>query len=106
MGRRITERVFPRRVTDATSQATRLWLILHYLTGDPRFLDAANKAAGFLRGMQHTDSADKNAFGGFYFWPGHPIMFTWATMFCAHALYALENVEREAGYGYLMNELF
>jgi hypothetical protein len=106
MGRRVTEMVFPRRVTDATSQSIRMWLLLYYLKGDQQFLGAARKAADFLRRMQCVESADQNAVGGFYFWPGHPIMFTWATMFSAHALYALENVERQGSYRHLITELF
>lgn len=106
MGRRITERFLPRKVTDATSQALRLWLLLYYQTHDERFLRAARRAGEWLRGMQSSDPTDPNALGGFYFWPGHPIMFTWATMFATHALYALDNVERPDGYRQLITELF
>ena len=49
MGRRMTEKIFPRRVTDATAQAMRIWLILFYLDGDPRFLYASHRAERFLR---------------------------------------------------------
>ncbi len=106
MGRRITERFLPRKVTDATAQALRLWLLLYYQTHDERFLKAARNAGEWLRTMQCSDAADPNALGGFYFWPGHPIMFTWATMFATHALYALDNVERQSGYKHLITELF
>jgi len=106
MGRRITEKLFPRRVTDATAQAIRIWLILYYLDGDDGFLDACYKAEGFLRKMQCTNSSDRSAMGGFYFWPGHPIMFTWCTMFAINALYALEHANRGEGYRHMMAELF
>ena len=105
MGRRVVEKFFPRRVTDATAQAIRIWLVLYYLCGDRRFLNASRRAAGFLLGMQCTLSPDRNALGGFYFWSGHPIMFTWCTMFALHALYALEHVNREEGYRHMMTEL-
>lgn len=106
MGRRITEKFFPRRVTDATAQAIRIWLILYYLDGDHRFLDACHRAKGFLYRMQCTSSSDRNAIGGFYFWPGHPIMFTWCTMFAINALYALKHVNRKEGYQHIIAELF
>jgi uncharacterized protein YyaL (SSP411 family) len=106
MGRRITEKFFPRRVTDATAQAIRIWLILYYLDGDHRFLDACHAAGNFLIRMQCTSSPDLNAIGGFYFWPGHPIMFTWSTMFAANALHALQYVNRRDGYERMIEELF
>jgi uncharacterized protein YyaL (SSP411 family) len=106
MGRRVTEIVFPRRVTDATAQSIRIWLALYYLDGDRRFLDGCTSAEGFLRRMQCTSSADRNAVGGVYFWPDHPMMFAWCTMFALHALYALEHIDREDGYGRIMAELF
>ncbi|RME78894.1 MAG: hypothetical protein D6784_01745, partial [Chloroflexi bacterium] len=109
MGRRIVEKVRPKRVIDATSQAIRIWLILFYLEGDERYLQAARRAAEFVQSMQCTRSPDRNAVGGFYFWPGHPVMFTWGTMFALHALYALETqpqMDREQGYARLMLELY
>ena len=106
IGRRVTEKLFPRRVTDATAQAVRIWLALYHLDGDPRFLDACHRAERFLLEMQCTESPDRNAVGAFYFWPGHPIMFTWCTMFSAHALYALERADHKDGYQHVMEELF
>ena len=106
MGRRITEKLLPRRITDATAQAIRIWLILYYLDGDDQLLDACHRAEGFLSRMQCTASPDPNAVGGFYFWPGHPILFTWCTMFATHALYALEHLKRKEGYRHIMTELF
>lgn len=106
MGRRITEIVFPRKVTDATSQSARIWTLLYLLTGDSRFIDAARKAAEFLRGMQVMDNTDSNRVGAFYFWPGHSIMFTWATMFCAQALYEVDHVGDAGQYAHFIQELF
>jgi uncharacterized protein YyaL (SSP411 family) len=106
MGRRVTEIIFPRRVTDATAQAIRIWLILYYLDRDQQFLEASYRAADFLQGMQCAVTSDRNALGGFYFWPDHPIMFAWCTMFAIHALYALEHVDRQDGYKHLITELF
>lgn len=106
LGRRITEIVFPRRVTDATAQSVRIWLLLFYIYGDSRFLEAAGRAVEFLSGMQCLSSSDKNAPGGFYFWSGHPMMFTWCTMFAIHAIYAYNHMERGEGLVSLMEELF
>ena len=106
MGRRVIEKLNPRRVSDATAQAIRIWLTLYYLDGDRRFLDGCHRAATFLHGMQCTSSSDRNAVGGFYFWPGHPVMYTWCTMFAVSALYALEHVDREGGYQRMIAELF
>ena len=106
MKRRLNELFFPKPVTDATAQAIRIWLILYYIDQDERFLAAAHKAASFLVQMQETSPSDPNAQGGFYFWPDHPIMFTWATMFAVDALYALEHLERKSAYHEMMKELF
>jgi uncharacterized protein YyaL (SSP411 family) len=106
MGRRITEIVFPRKVTDATSQSARIWTMLYQLTGNTRFLEAAQRAAEFLCGMQVLESTDSNRSGGFYFWPGHSIMFTWATMFCAQALYEVDHASATGEYAYFIEELF
>ena len=106
MGRRVIEKFNPRRVSDATAQAIRIWLTLYYLDGDRRFLDGCHRAAGFLHRMQCITSSDRNAVGGVYFWPGHAMMFTWCTMFAVGALYALEHVDREDGYQRMIAELF
>jgi hypothetical protein len=106
MGRRITEKLLPRQVTDATAQAIRIWLVLYYLDGDPRLLDACHSAESFLREMQCTSSPDRNAIGGFYFWPGHPMMYAWCAMFAVHALYGVNHVNREDSYHRIMRELF
>jgi hypothetical protein len=106
MGRHFIDKFFPRRVTDATSQAIRIWLTLNYLNEDRRFPEACHRAKGFLRRMQCTSSPDRNRIGGFHFWPGHPMMFTWCTMFAVGALYALEHINREEGYRQMIAELF
>lgn len=106
MGSRVTEKLFPRRVTDATAQALRIWLVLYYLDGDQYLLDACRRAKRFLHRMQCVSSPDENAVGGFYFWRGHPMMFTWCTMFALSALRALEEVDSGDGYRRMMMELF
>ena len=106
MGRRVVEKVRPKRVTDATAQALRIWLLLNYLQGDSRFLDAARCAGDYLKGVQCVNSPDMNRVGGFYFWPGHDLMFTWATMFATQALYALQESEQSDAYPGLISELF
>jgi uncharacterized protein YyaL (SSP411 family) len=106
MGRRLPEILFPRRVTDATPQAIRIWLSLYYLEGDTRFLTACRQAQRFVERMQCVSGADANAIGGFYYWPGHPMMFAWCGMFAAHALFALEHYQRPNGYQHLLTELF
>jgi uncharacterized protein YyaL (SSP411 family) len=106
MGRRITEKVFPRRVSDATAQAIRIWLALYYIHSDQRFLKASHKAKKFLQRMQVSASNDLNALGGLSYWPDHPMMYTWCVMFAIHAFYALENSDRQNGYQSLIAELF
>lgn len=106
MGRNVIRKLFPRRVTDATAQAIRIWLSLYSLEGDRRFLDACHRAKGFLCATQCVSSPDGNAVGGFYYWPGHPMMFAWCAMFAMHALHALEHISRGDGYRQLMAELF
>jgi len=86
LGRRINEIFFPLKVTDATAQSIRIWLILYYLSNEQRYLDACEKAKGFIKRMQCTSSLDRNAYGGFFFQPGHPVMFSWCTMFAIHAI--------------------
>lgn len=106
MGRRVVEKWFPRRVTDATAQAVRIWLALYYLDNDPRYLDGCRRADSFLTSMQCTSDADRNRAGAFYFWPGHPVMFAWCTMFALHALHAVDDAGSTGSYQGLMAELF
>lgn len=106
MGRRVVEKLAPPRVTDATAQAARIWLIFHHLDGESRFLEASHRAGEFLRGMQWISPSDRNAYGGFCYSPGHTMMFAWCAMFGAAALHALEDRRREDGYRQMMTELF
>lgn len=106
MGRRITEVLFPWRVTDATSQAMRVWLILYYLDKNQQYIDVCNKAKTFLMRQQCITTTDPNALGGFYYSPGYPMMYTWCTMFAIHALYGLLNLDRNDGHRQVMLELF
>jgi len=104
--RKIRKWLKPGRVSDATSQAIRIWMILYYQTGQKTFLEASQKSASFLRGMQCIDSPDQDQLGGFYFQPGHPIQFTWCTMFAVHALHTMDQIQREHGCQKLIEELF
>ena len=106
MGRRVTEKIFPRRVTDATAQAVRIWLALYGLNGEIAFLEASRRAEVFLLKMQCASSPDRNAIGGFYSWPGHPIMYAWSTMFATNALYHLAHVDRRQQYQRILEALF
>jgi hypothetical protein len=106
MGRRVVEKLFPPHVTDATAQAVRIWLILYYLDGETRFREASRRAASFLRCMQCVSAADPNAYGGFYYARGHPMMFAWCAMFSVAALHAVDHIQRESGYPQAMRELF
>lgn len=107
MGRRIiSDTFFPKKVTDATAQAVRIWITLYHQNGHQPFLAAANQAAKFLSSMQCKDISDSNLTGGFYFWENHPTMYSWATMFAMNALYALENIDRSNGYDLMLKELY
>lgn len=106
-GRRVfIDTLFPKRVTDATAQAIRIWLLLFHMNGDQVFLNAAKQSATYLENMQNYDQSDKNGVGAFYFWKGHPVMYTWATMFAINALHALYNIERVDAYENTLIELY
>lgn len=106
MGRRIIEKVFPKRVSDASAQAVRLWVLLYHLTGDPAYLDACEPTLTFLRRMQSRTIQDVRSFGALYFWPGHPIMFTWATLFAAQAFHAHAQADAPNAFEDLIQQLF
>lgn len=106
MGRRIIEKVFPKRVTDASAQAVRLWVLLYHLTGDERYHQACEQTILFLRRMQSRTIQDVRSFGALYFWHGHPIMFTWPTLFMAQAVYAHAHIDAPNAYDTLIQQLF
>jgi hypothetical protein len=106
MGRQVTEKIFPRKVSDATAQAIRIWIFFYYLDADDLYLDAIFKASRFLLQLQVTKTTDLNALGAFLFEPGHSMMYTWSTMFSIHALYALDNIGRSNGDQHMIEELF
>lgn len=95
----------PIKMTDATSQALRIWLILYHLTREKDYLDAAQKSAKFLINMQCQKKNDPNAFGGLFYqshavWKFryiYPLINAWPTMFAIHALYGLKNLDK-SGY--------
>jgi uncharacterized protein YyaL (SSP411 family) len=102
-----------RRVTDASSQAIRIWIMLYYLTGDDKFFQAAQKSAKFIIEMQCKENKDLNGYGGFF----HackvvlkhkivdPWISSWSTMFAIHALNILKNLQGNR-FDELLEELF
>lgn len=96
--------LLPRKMTDATAQASRIWIILYHLTGEKDYLDASRRSAKFLVHMQCQEKNDPNAFGGLFYqsrevWKlryVYPIINTWPLIFAIHALYALKNVDRNS----------
>jgi uncharacterized protein YyaL (SSP411 family) len=100
--RHYDKRVFiPTKTTDATAQASRIWVILYQLTSEKEYLDAAQKGAKFLLSMQCQEKNDRNSFGGVFLqsqglWKLryiYPIVSTWPLVFAVKALYALENMK-------------
>jgi len=95
--------LLPTKTTDATAQAARIWIILHYLTGEKDYLDAARKSAKFLVDMQCQENNDPNAYGGLFyqlreFWKlryVYPVINTWPLIFTMHVLYAFKNVNKK-----------
>jgi uncharacterized protein YyaL (SSP411 family) len=94
----------PTKMTDATSQALRIWAILYRLTREKDYLDAAQKSAKFLVSMQCQNKSDPNAFGGLFYqsravWKlryVYPFVSAWSTMFAIHAFYALKNLSESS----------
>jgi len=105
-GRRIIEKLVPPRVTDATAQALRVWLILYCLEGQDSYLAASRRAARFLGHMQCNSTLDPNAHGGFLYSPRHHMMYAWCTMFAVGALHALETTTGDDAYEKMMTGLF
>jgi len=105
---------YPKKTTDATAQAVRIWLILHGLVGRPDYLTAAEKGIAFLGTMQETASADGNAKGGFHYqcWDllksrrRSDVLYAWCTAFSLAALYAFHHLDRQDAYGKMIEELF
>jgi len=106
MGRRIVEVIRPRRVSDATSQAIRIWTLLYQLDGNPAWLRAGERAANFLGRLQAGTQYGRNARGGFYYWQGHPVLYAWPAMFAAHALYRMAQPAEAGHFSELIEELF
>jgi hypothetical protein len=85
LGRRVVELVRPRCVGDATAQALRIWLLLDARDSSDQYSVNCEKAARFLEEIQITDPADEKALGGIQYWPGHPTLFAWVSMFAHQA---------------------
>ncbi len=86
MGRRIIEKILPKKVSDATAQAIRIWQILSHSLDESRCQTASQKAAEFLMHLQTRSTSDPNARGGFVYWRDHPMQFAWSAMFAIQAL--------------------
>ena len=114
IGSRIKERIHPWKTVDATAQAVRIWLILHSITNDEKYLKVAQKGISFLKSMQELGSKDDNMVGGFYYQCCDTfrarrlsnMMFAWCTEFSIAALCAFEHLEREGAYHEMIKELF
>lgn len=105
-GRRITELLRPRTVSDATAQAIRIWLILYQIEEDERYLEAGRMGVEFLLSQQVRESSDPNALGGIYYWHLHPIIFAWPVMFATQALRNFQQAEVGGSNLCLLEELF
>lgn len=90
-----SEKKLPWKTIDATSQAARIWALLYSLVHDTRYLQAAEKAVGFLKNNQVLDTQDRNMFGGLFYQlrdsangAGPALnggMYTWCTQFSLSA---------------------
>jgi rhamnogalacturonyl hydrolase YesR len=105
MGRRIIEKWRPKKVSDATAQSIRIWMILYRQNADERLLNASRKAANFLNSLQARASGDANADGGFYYWRGRHMLFAWSAMFAAQAAHWLDQVQESSPSNWI-EELF
>jgi len=102
-----------KRVTDASSQAIRIWIMLYCLIGDNKFLQSAQKAAKFVIEMQCKENKDLNGYGGFFqackvvlkYKMVDPWISSWSTMFAIHAFNILRNLQRNK-FEELIEELF
>jgi hypothetical protein len=89
------EKKLPWKTIDATSQAVRIWILLYSLDHDAKYLQASEKAIGFLKNNQILDAQDRNMVGGLFYQlcdstngTGPKInggMYTWCTQFSLSA---------------------
>jgi len=99
----IFRKVFPFKVTDATAQAIRIWIILYKLTGLKKYFKASKKALQFIKSMQCKESVNLGKFGSIYYqcvdFPGYrhlsPEIKSWPTMFSIQACQFLKYIEDE-----------
>ena len=101
------------KFTDETAQAIRIWLILHSITNESKYIEAAEKAICFLETAQCLESEDINMEGGFYykiddtfFRKTGDMMYTWCSQFCLAAFQLYENRKCTDFYDYAMKSLF
>lgn len=101
------------KFTDETAQAVRIWLILHNITDNNKYLEAAEKAIRFLKSVQSLESEDINMKGGFYYkiddtFSRHKsrMMYTWCSQFCLDAFDLFQNRKLPNFYDYSLKSLF
>lgn len=90
MGRRALEIIFPRRVSDATAQAIRIWQYFHCTEGGDHWLQASRRAAQFLEQLQVAEGRPEMR-GALQYWPGHPVLFAWPTLFASEAFHYVSD---------------
>ena len=111
-----SERKYPWKTIDATSQAARIWLSLYALDRKEIYLQAAKRAIQFIVANQILETQDDNQFGGFYYqlWDTHKNgrlkrnqgMFTWCTQFGLSALMMLKLTEGGSTFDDIIDILF
>ena len=111
---KMKEKILPKKTSDATAQAIRIWVILYYLTGEKKYVVFAKKSLEYLLSMQVEESEDSNKLGGFlyqsrnYLWFKHvvPEMMSWPAMFSIQALLMLGDVERAGDFQKAVADIF
>jgi len=88
------------KLTYATSQAIRIWILLYELTGERKLYDAAMRSLHFVLRMQSENKRDANAYGGFYDFTKKFIVEmksntigAWTTIFTIQVLLMLGDIE-------------
>jgi uncharacterized protein YyaL (SSP411 family) len=101
------------KFSDETAQAARIWLILHSVTGDDKYIEAADKALQYLSKIQCLESDDAKMIGGFYYKIDDTFshgtdenMYTWCTQFSQAAFELYSNRESPDFYDTAIKTLF
>jgi len=100
------------KLTYATSQAMRIWVLLYKLTSERKFYDAAARSLHFVLRMQSENRRDANAYGGFHDFTKRFVIemksntiSAWTTIFTIHALLMFEDIENK-NFEEAINDLF